>query len=92
MTTSAQYVARIRDNITNIGNHHRAQVRLIEDMNAEVDALGSIAGIFGSPAVFPEQGDGFGLSDLVAAFGAISAFSGTPTEAQEQAVLRCRRD
>ena len=92
MTTKAQYVTRIRDNLTAIGANHRAQVRLIADMNAEVTALGGVAGIFGDPPVFPEQGDGFELADLVAAFGAITAFSGTPTEAQEQAVLKCRRD
>ena len=92
MTTSAQIVARFRDDITRIANNNKSNARLIEDMNAEVDALGSIAGIFGSPAVFPEQGDGFELANLVAAFGAITAFSGTPTEAQEQAVLKCRRD
>ena len=92
MTTKAQYVTRIRDNLTTIGANHRAQVRLIEDMNAEVSALGGVDGIFGSPAVFPEQGDGFELADLVAAFTAITAFSGTPTTGQEEAVLRCRRD
>ena len=92
MTTSAQIVARFRDDITRIANNNKSNARLIEDMNAEVDALGSVAGIFGSPPVFPEQGDGFELADLIAAFGAITAFSGTPTEAQEEAVLRCRRD
>ena len=92
MTTKAQYVTRIRDNITNIANNDKANARLIADMNAEVAALGGVSGIFGSPPVFPEQGDGFELADLIAAFGAVTAFSGTPTEAQEEAVLRCRRD
>jgi len=92
MTTSAQIVARFREDITRISHNNKANARLIEDMNAEITALGSVDGIFGDPPVFPEQGDDFELADLVAAFAAINAFSGTPTTEQEQAVLRCRRD
>ena len=92
MTTSAQIATRFREDLTRISNNNKANARLIEDMNAEVTALGSIDGIFGNPPVFPEQGDGFELADLVAAFAAINSFAGTPTTEQEQAVLRCRRD
>jgi len=92
MTTSAQIVTRFREDITRIFNNNKANARLIEDMNIEVAALGDVDGIFGNPPVFPEQGDGFELADLVAAFVAINSFSGTPTTEQEEAVLRCRRD
>ena len=92
MTTSAQIVTRFREDITRISNNNKANARLIEDMNAEVAALGGVTGIFGDPPEFPEQGDDFELSDLTAAFSAINSFSGTPTEAQKYAVLRCRKD
>lgn len=93
MTTPADFTTRTREEIFNIYTAYQSLAKRISDMTDEVTALGGVAGIYGAGGVnWPDQGDGFTLANLTAAYGNIVKLVGAPTTAEKQSIIRTRRD
>lgn len=92
MATVEDFTTRTRNEIYSIYTAYQALSRRIDDLTDEVTALGGAAGIYGAGGSgFPDQNDGFGYDEMVAAFQAITALVGDPTAAQKNAIILCRR-
>ena len=92
MATSADFTARARDEMYSIYTAYQALKKRVDDLTDEVNANGGAVGLYGTNGVnFPDQGDGFTYSDMVAAFTASTSLIGAPTAAQKNAVIKARR-
>ena len=93
MATAADFTTRARNEMFSAFQAYQALQRRVQDLQDEVTALGGAAGIYGQNGVYwPEQGDGFDLADMTAAFTNLTALVGVPTVAQKQTIIRCRRE
>jgi len=71
---------------------YQTLARRIGDLADEVNANGGAVGLYGTNGVnFPDQGDGFTYSDMVAAFTASTSLIGAPSAAQKNAIIKARR-
>ena len=92
MATVQDFTTRTRDEIYSIYTVYQALKKRIDDLSDEVTANGGAAGIYGpGGANFPEQNDGFEFADMAAAFQAVVALIGEPTQQQKNAIIVCRR-
>ena len=92
MATPADFTTRARDEMYSIYSAYQVLAKRISDLSDEVDANGGAVGLYGAGGVdFPEQGDGFGYDEMVAAFLAITSLVGAPSDAQKNAIIVCRR-
>ncbi len=92
MATSADFTARARDEMYSIYTAYQALKKRVDDLSDEVDANGGADGLYGTNGVnFPDQGDGFTYSDMVAAFTASTSLIGAPSAAQKHAIIKARR-
>ena len=92
MATPADFTTRARDEMYSIYSAYQALKKRIDDLSDEVDANGGASGLYGQGGVdFPEQADGFTYAEMVAAFQAITALVGAPTDQQKAAIIVCRR-
>lgn len=92
MATVADFTTRARDEMYSIYTAYQSLGKRIDDLTDEVNANGGAEGLYGASGVdFPNQGDGFGYADMVAAFLALTAMVGTPTAAQKSAIIKARR-
>ncbi len=92
MATSADFTTRARDEMYSIYTAYQTLARRIGDLADEVDANGGAVGLYGVNGVnFPDQGDGFTYSDMVAAFNASTSLIGMPSAAQKHAIIKARR-
>ena len=92
MATSADFTTRARDEMYSIYTAYQTLARRIGDLADEVNANGGAVGLYGVNGVnFPDQGDGFTYSDMVAAFTASTSLIGAPTAAQKHAIIKARR-
>lgn len=92
MATAADFTTRARDEMYSIYTAYQALARRIGDLTDEVNANGGAVGLYGTNGVsFPDQGDGFTYSDMVAAFTASTSLIGAPTAAQKNAIIKARR-
>lgn len=93
MTTPADFTTRTRAEIFSIFVAYQQLAKRIADLTDEVTARGGVVGIYGAGGVnWPDQGDGFVLADMVAAFTAIVSLVGTPSATQKQNVIKARKD
>lgn len=93
MATAADFTTRARGEMFSIYQQYQAISRRVADLTDEVAANGGAAGLYGTNGVnFPAQGDGFSYADMVAAFTALAALVPTPTQAQKNAIIQCRRE
>ena len=92
MATPADFTTRARDEMFGVLQGYEALGKRIQDLTDEVDANGGAVGLYGAGgADFPVQGDDFTFADMVAAFTAVTALIGTPTDAQKNALWKARR-
>ena len=93
MATAADFTTRARGEMFSIYQQYQAISRRVADLTDEVTALGGATGIYGAGGeMWPEQGDGFDLADMTAAFTNLTALVGVPSAAQKQTIIRCRRE
>ena len=93
MATAADFTTRARGEMFSIYQQYQAISRRVADLTDEVAANGGATGLYGTNGVnFPAQGDGFSYADMVAAFTALAALVPTPTQAQKNAIIQCRRE
>ena len=91
MATPTGFTTRAREEIFNLYVAYQALARRIADLTDEVEALGGASGLYGGGDDFPAQPDDFAFSDMVAAFLAITALVGDPTDEQKDAIIIARR-
>ena len=92
MATPADFTTRARDEMYSIYTAYQTLARRIGDLADEVNANGGAVGLYGTNGVnFPDQGDGFTYSDMVAAFTASTSLIAAPSAAQKNAIIKARR-
>jgi len=90
MTTAEDFTTRVRREMFSIYEAYQVSARRVADLADEVTALGGAEGIYSEG--FPEQGDGFSLADMGAAFDNLTSLVPEPSLAEKQTIIRCRRD
>ncbi|MDD5220802.1 MAG: hypothetical protein PHV11_09565 [Candidatus Bipolaricaulis sp.] len=92
MATAADFTTRARDEMYSTYVAYQSLAKRIDDLTDEVNANGGAVGLYGvDMSLFPLQADGFDVSDMAAAFVAITTLVGEPTVDQKNAIIKARR-